>query len=335
MRRGDPRVKPKSPSLEFWEDVMGWTNEQLGQLVEADRAHRHAYTDPEIFDLEISGAYAQVSFSAIQGELGEWYKFTNDFYSSGSTNTSHPVKLTFKAVSAPSGDKPLLDAVFFRRWEGSNFSDTEVEISGKYHDAGQSDGFNDHATRYNTAITKTVEIQDTYGGVAIACFLPDTLVKMADGSEKEMEFINVGEEVMSVVIPNLPDEDLGYGVWKTWETTDDMSNLEVTSATVENMFFNYMESYWNINSGFLRVTSEHPLYVYDGTKWYWMTPIEIKNSSSSLQLLNHNGSFISIDSIEEIVGEVEVVNIDVEPLDVYFANGILVHNKGTNSDPDA
>ena len=53
------------------------------------------------------------------------------------------------------------------------------------------------------------------------------------------------------------------------------------------------------------------------------------------QLLNHNGSFISIDSIEEIVGEVEVVNIDVEPLDVYFANGILVHNKGTNSDPDA
>ena len=297
-------------------------------------AHTSASSAGQI-DLEISGAYAQVSFSAIQGELGEWYKFTNDFYSSGSTNTSHPVKLTFKAVSAPSGHKPLLDTVTFERWEGANFSDTNVDITGKYHDAGQSDGFNDHATRYNTAITKTVEIQDTYGGVAIACFLPDTLVKMADGSEKEMEFINVGEEVMSVVIPNLPDEDLGYGVWKTWETTDDMSNLEVTSATVENMFFNYMESYWNINSGFLRVTSEHPLYVYDGTKWYWMTPIEIKNSSSSLQLLNHNGSFISIDSIEEIVGEVEVVNIDVEPLDVYFANGILVHNKGTNSDPDA
>ena len=32
---------------------MGWTNDQLGQLVEADRAHRHAYTDPEIFDLEM------------------------------------------------------------------------------------------------------------------------------------------------------------------------------------------------------------------------------------------------------------------------------------------
>ena len=90
-------------------------------------AHTSASSAGQI-DLEISGAYAQVSFSAIQGELGEWYKFTNDFYSSGSTNTSHPVKLTFKAVSAPSGDKPLLDAVFFRRWEGANFSMTDQEL---------------------------------------------------------------------------------------------------------------------------------------------------------------------------------------------------------------
>ena len=299
-------------------------------------AHTSASSTGQI-DLEISGAYAQVSFSAIQGELGEWYKFTNDFYSSGSTNTSHEVKLKFIAVSAPEDDKPLLDSVFFRRWEGSNFSDTEVEISGKYHDAGQSDGFNDHATRYNTAITKTVEIQDTYGGVAIACFLPDTKVKMADGSEKNMEDINIGDDVMTVIIPNLPDEDLGYGIWKTWETTDDMGNLEVTSAKVENMFFNYKESYWNINDGFLKVTSEHPLYVKNGETWSWKTPVEIEKSMSgnTIELLNNNGTTTTISTLEKVVGEVEVVNIDVEPLDVYFAGGVLVHNKGTNSDPDA
>ena len=87
-----------------------------------------------------------------------------------------------------------------------------------------------------------------------------------------------------------------------------------------------MESYWNINDGFLRVTSEHPLYVYDGTKWYWMTPTEIKNSSASLKLSNHDGNFITINSIVEVVGEIEVVNIDVEPLDVYFGGGYLMHN---------
>ena len=101
-----------------------------------------------------------------------------------------------------------------------------MTISGKYHDDGQSDGFNDHATRYNTAIQKTVEIQDTYGGLAIACFLPGTLINMSDGSMKPIEEINVGDEVLSIDLPGLPDEDLGYGIWKTWDSTDDMSNLE-------------------------------------------------------------------------------------------------------------
>ena len=31
--------------------------------------------------------------------------------------------------------------------------------------------------------------------------------------------------------------------------------------------------------------------------------------------------------------ECEVINIDVEPLDIYFAGGVLVHNKGASSDP--
>ena len=32
-------------------------------------------------------------------------------------------------------------------------------------------------------------------------------------------------------------------------------------------------------------------------------------------------------------GEVEVVNFYVEPLDIYFAGGVLVHNKGASSEP--
>ena len=32
---------------------MSWTTKQLAGLVEPDRAHRKAYTDPEIFDLEM------------------------------------------------------------------------------------------------------------------------------------------------------------------------------------------------------------------------------------------------------------------------------------------
>ena len=230
---------------------------------------------------------------------------------------------------------PLLDSVFVERWEGAHFSDTDVEISGKYHDAGQSDGFNDHATRYNTAITKTVEIQDTYGGLAIACFLPGTLILMSDGTSKPIEDINVGDEVMSLDLPGLPDEDLGYLEWKSY-TMRPMDNLSELierfekTANVENLFYDYMDGYYSINNGYLKVTSEHDFFVYNNGNWRWMTPNEI---STDMKLFSYEGEVINIDLIEWVEDEVEVVNFDVEPLDVYFAGGVLVHNKGASSEP--
>ena len=67
---------------------------------------------------------------------------------------------------------------------------------------------------------------------------------------------------------------------------------------------------------------------------------EIKNLRNFLIISNQKnfnisniGEVINIDSIKLIKGEVEVINFDVEPLDVYFAGGVLVHNKGSDSDP--
>jgi len=319
-------------------------------------------------DLEISGAYHQSTVKGICGEQGEWYQVRDDFYTSGSAGTNQTLKLTFTAISASSDHKPLLDTIFFERWEGAHFSDTDVTVSATYHDAGQSDGFNDHATRYNTAITKTVEIQDTYGGLSIACFLPGTLIVMSDGSEKPIEEINVGDEVLSVIIPDLPDEDLGYEVWKEFKSIVDMTTLKNSTATVEHLFFDYMDGYWSINSGFLKVTAEHDFWSFSSEedivtvrdmdlghtamemdesgvwrkvneesttapkveKWEWRTPEELSVGNI---LLSHKGEFIEITSLEYIEGEVEVVNFDVEPLDIYFAGGVLVHNKGANSEP--
>ena len=110
-----------------------------------------------------------------------------------------------------------------------------------------------------------------------------------------------------------------------------MSNLEVSTATIKNMFFDYKDGYYNINDGLLKVTNEHPLWGYRNNKWSWYTLEELLVGD---KLLNYKGETIQVTKLEFIEGEVEVVNIDVEPLDVYFAGGILVHNKGTDSDPE-
>jgi hypothetical protein len=284
-------------------------------------------------DVYISGSKSQTSgtrWTDISGDgAGDWGEFRDDFYTSGSANVNQTLKLKFTANVA-SGVYPSLDTVKFRRWEGANIADTNVTITGKYSDDGQSDGFNDHATRYNTAVSKVVEIQDTYAGQTIACFLPGTMIRMSDGSEKDIEDINVGDEVLSVIIPNLPDEDLGYNEWKTFSSTDEMTNLEVSSATVEHIFYDYMDGYYNINDGLIKVTAEHDFWIYTGEKWKWYNS---KQLSVGDKLLDYEGNLTEITSIENIVEEVEVVNFDVEPLDIYFASGVLVHNKGANTEP--
>ena len=285
-------------------------------------------------DMEVSGAYVQQTFRDIVGN-GAWKQTRNDFYTSGSVGENQNLRLKFTAISASSDHKPLLDTIFFERWEGAHFSDKEVQISGKYHDAGQSDGFNDHATRYNTAITKTVEIQDTYGGLSIACFLPGTLILMADGSSTPIEEINIGDEVMSMDVPGLPDEDLGYLEWKSFtmrpmDNLGDMIQRNKKSANVEALFYDYMNGYYSINNGYLKVTAEHDLFVYFNGMWRWLTPNEI---GDGMKLFSYQGDVVNIDSIEWVESEVEVINFDVEPLDVYFAGGVLVHNKGASSDP--
>ena len=231
----------------------------------------------------------------------------------------------------------MLDAIFLRRWEGANFSDQEVTISGKFHEDGQSDGFNDHATRYNTAIQKTVEVQDTYGGLSIACFLPGTLIHMADGTTKLIENLNVGEEVLSIDLPNLPDEDLGREIWtKFTMRAMDATELELlmstnsSTATVESLFYDFMPGYMSINDDEIKVTIDHEFWVFQDGLWRWKRAEELDVGS---QLYTTLGGTKRIDSIEFISGDVEVIQFDVEPLDVYFAGGVLVHNKGVDSDP--
>ena len=54
-------------------------------------------------------------------------------------------------------------------------------------------------------------------------------------------------------------------------------------------------------------------------------------------LMDKNGEEVLITQLENVVSEdgFEVVQIDVEPLDVYFGRTFLVHNKGSNDDPFA
>ena len=94
----------------------------------------------------------------------------------------------------------------------------------------------------------------------------------------------------------------------------------------------------SINDGLIKVTAEHDFWTLEDAddrpgdidRWRWRQPTQLQIGN---KLLDNGGNLIEITSLENIEGEVEVINFDVEPLDIYFASGVLVHNKGTDSNP--
>jgi hypothetical protein len=73
-------------------------------------------------------------------------------------------------------------------------------------------------------------------------------------------------------------------------------------------------------------------YTYE-QQWGWLY---VPNMLVGGSLMDKNGNAVEITSLENIVDQdegFEVVQIDVEPLDVYFGKTFLVHNKGSNDDP--
>ena len=219
---------------------------------------------------------------------------------------------------------------------GSN--NVAVVLTASFAEDGQSDGYNDHATRYNTNVNQSITIVDSYGG-SPSCLLVGTPVDMADGTTKLVEDLQIGDWVLSMNMPGQLDED--EASWRKCRFPDS-DDFTQHSASVQDINFDFSYNYWNINNGQEMITGEHEMlyrppessgkYTYLQV-WGWLTAPNMLVGGS---LMDKNGKAVEITSLENIIDNdegFEVVQIDVEPLDVYFGKTFLVHNKGSDDDP--
>jgi len=224
--------------------------------------------------------------------------------------------------------------------------DTRISMSGAYVDDNVATGFNASATNYNKKILHLTQVEDTYNGTAITCFTPDTKLTLADGTQKEIQELAIGDELLSMRMPNAQTEeehpviasDVAYADYCIVE----LGESELVSAKIINMFFDFSDTYFLINDE-IKVTGEHPFFVkipegfYLPTKgqsseefWAWEY---VRNLEVGQVMYDKDMNEVPIDSIEEIEEEIEIVNIDVDTNNTYFAEGILVHNKGSSTSP--
>ena len=211
-------------------------------------------------------------------------------------------------------------------------NNTSVTLRGRYNDDGQSDGFNDHATGYNSYKNKSITVVDSYGG-SPSCLLVGTPIEMADGTTKDVEDLEIGDWVLAMNMPGQIDED--EEDWRSSRFADEKTETFTQhSASVQDINFDFAYNYWKINGDKEMITGEHEMLYKPIGETFWMWQL-VPGMKVGGQLMGKDGSSIEITSLEQVHSEdgFEVVQIDVEPLDFYFGNTFLVHNKGSNDDP--
>ncbi len=152
----------------------------------------------------------------------------------------------------------------------------------------------------NTFFANGIAVHNKGGG----CFLPETSVRKADGTETAIRFVKDGDRI------------LAFG--------DDGQTLETTVQRVTTHIVNeYMEV--RTERIVLNVTSEHPFYVGDRT---FKTVGSLKTGDMIYAIDRNHLSAQKIGGMRKIRESTLVYNLQTDAPNTYFANGIAVHNKG-------
>ena len=141
----------------------------------------------------------------------------------------------------------------------------------------------------------------------------------------------LGDIIVAYHKDNIPLDFDSTDTWGEW-SDDDISDMRIVTGSVKHMYFDYFESYYRINS-VIKTTEEHPWLVKsaisrgeEGSGYIY----QYKRTDELVQyddyLIRDDLTEVQIVSIIKEVEEVEVVNLNCEPYDVYFAQGYMTHN---------
>lgn len=153
------------------------------------------------------------------------------------------------------------------------------------------------------------------GGGGSSCFVAGTKILMANGSEKNIEDVNVGDKVM------------GY---------DGKKQIAVTVQELESPVRDHHYSVILADGTILGMTNEHPLYTEDG--WKSISPkhtaeenpqLKVQTLTVGDKVLTDAGNYIEIAAMDYFAGKVQVYNLKkVSGYNNFYADGVLAHNKG-------
>ena len=170
---------------------------------------------------------------------------------------------------------------------------------GEEYDIYDNGGWEDRLTATNGKIDFSIDLSGGDHEIEVVwydgggCFLAGTKITMSDGTEKNIEDIQIGDYVISY--------NLEKGRYE--------------KAKVARTFEHKGVPHYLVINKVLRVTPNHPIY----SEGRWVRADSLKEGDKL---------FIGwVETIEKVYGSATVYNLEVEKNHNYFAEGVLVHNK--------
>ena len=152
-----------------------------------------------------------------------------------------------------------------------------------------------------------------------------SLIKMYDGSTKQVQDVEVGDVVLSYQPYGMPDESQDYLSYTTTDLSGSTTQGSIVTKTMKTENYGYYLINGSIKAPYnlQQDSSDIRYFVKQGDTWSWITTDSIRTGD---YLLDPNGDETEVTSITENNGDTLWFSLDVEDIDTYFQSNILVHN---------
>ncbi len=150
-----------------------------------------------------------------------------------------------------------------------------------------------------------------------SCLLVGTKVLMYDGTEKNIEDLEIDDELYSPIFPGLKETYHDYKL-------DNLDNIKFDKGKVKRVVFDFVTEYYSINKKY-NATPTHAIFAWKDKdkrfEWWQMKDLELGD-----KVVNTKLELEEVTTIEKIEKELEVVSVGLREYSVFFADGYLNHD---------
>ena len=184
---------------------------------------------------------------------------------------------------------------------------------------------------YNCVNGSCIEVEGTEGTyislsacqancISNPCFIEGTNITLSDGSQVLIETLQVGDVLKSFAIDTLPlysDDETVLTTWNIETLTGTDSTASIVSITPVQV------SEIVVINNLLKTTPNHRHLVKHDGVWSFVSAYNVVVGDTMIDINNNEVEIISVE-VQEV--EKTVYKMDVETLDVFYAENILTHN---------